>query len=322
MTYEIGGYFGLETFSGKEYHENLVALNCARNALVYLLKLRKYKRLFIPYFLCDSVREGAEKAGVNISYYSLTNTFTPQVSSDLHEEDAVYLVNYYGQLSDEIILRYEKTFRHIIVDNVQAFFQKPLPNIDTIYSCRKYFGVADGAYLSTNAILSLPLEKDSSAAHMLHVLGRCDCEAGPYYETFQKEEALFTSRPVRAMSKLTQNLLCAIDYEAAKKRRTQNAAFLHNKLNFMNQLPITIVEGMFMYPFYLPFEGKRLRKYLQKNKIYAPCLWNDVFQHVSHDSLEYHLAQDIVPLPCDQRYSIEDMSYIQSKIHQYRGDST
>lgn len=123
MTYEIGGYFGLETFSGKEYHENLVALNCARNALVYLLKLRKYKRLFIPHFLCDSVREGAEKAGVNISYYSLTNTFTPQVSSDLHEEDAVYLVNYYGQLSDEIILRYEKTFRHIIVDNVQAFFK-------------------------------------------------------------------------------------------------------------------------------------------------------------------------------------------------------
>lgn len=43
----------------------------------------------------------------------------------------------------------------IILDNTQSFFQKPISGIDTIYSCRKYFGVPDGAYLSTNILLMM-----------------------------------------------------------------------------------------------------------------------------------------------------------------------
>ena len=36
---EIGGYFGLETFSGEEYYTDLLRLNSARNAMRYLLSL-------------------------------------------------------------------------------------------------------------------------------------------------------------------------------------------------------------------------------------------------------------------------------------------
>ena len=60
---EIGGYFGLEEFAGKEYYPDLVALNNARNALVYLIRARGVKKLFIPYFLCDSVSSVCDREG-------------------------------------------------------------------------------------------------------------------------------------------------------------------------------------------------------------------------------------------------------------------
>ena len=35
---EIGGYFGLEPLISNEYYKDLIALNTARNALLYILK--------------------------------------------------------------------------------------------------------------------------------------------------------------------------------------------------------------------------------------------------------------------------------------------
>ena len=52
---EIGGYFGLEPLMNRPYYPDLIAVNNARNALLYIIKARKVRKLFIPYFLCDSV---------------------------------------------------------------------------------------------------------------------------------------------------------------------------------------------------------------------------------------------------------------------------
>ena len=66
---EIGGYFELERFSGREYHEGLLGVNNGRNALLYLLKARKIKRLYIPRFLCDSVSNLCTAYGFEFRYY-------------------------------------------------------------------------------------------------------------------------------------------------------------------------------------------------------------------------------------------------------------
>ena len=60
---EIGVYFELETFSGTEYYSNLIPLNNARNALAYVLKARKIKKIYLPHFLCDSVAKVCEREG-------------------------------------------------------------------------------------------------------------------------------------------------------------------------------------------------------------------------------------------------------------------
>ena len=39
-------------------------------------------------------------------------------------------------------------------------------------------------------------------------------------------------------------------------------------------------------------------------------LWPNVLEDVEYGTLEYRYATDILPLPCDQRYGMEDMNRI------------
>ena len=52
---EIGGYLELENFTGEEYYPELLKLNLGRTALLFALDYLKVKKLWLPYFLCDSV---------------------------------------------------------------------------------------------------------------------------------------------------------------------------------------------------------------------------------------------------------------------------
>ena len=143
---EIGGYFELEQFSGKEYYPDLIALNNARNALLYILKARKIKKIYIPYFLCDSVANICEREGYSYEYYSIDERFLPIFDKTLCPDEYLYIVNFYGQINNQTLKTLKQKYYNVIFDNVQAFFQKPVKGIDTIYSCRKFFGVPDGGY--------------------------------------------------------------------------------------------------------------------------------------------------------------------------------
>lgn len=37
---------------------------------------------------------------------------------------------------------------------------------------------------------------------------------------------------------------------------------------------------------------------------------------MSEESLEYHYVNDLLPLPCDQRYGLEEMDYICDLVEQ------
>ena len=115
------------------------------------------------------------------------------------------------------------------------------------------------------------------------------------------------------MSKLTENLLHGIDYEIVRKKRTQNFAYLKEKLHSLNKLNLVVPDGAFMYPLYIK-NGAEVRKQLQAKKIFIPTLWPAVFNLCEETELEYDMARNILPIPVDQRYGIEDMKYIAREI--------
>lgn len=314
---EIGGYIELDEYYGNMFHDNAVALNCGRNALVYLLRAKKIKKIYIPKFLCNSVRNACQKEGVEISFYSVDTKFQPK-ELDIREDEWLYVVNYYGQLSNEAIKNLKKKYPKLIVDNAQAYFQMPVCEVDTLYTCRKYFGVPDGAFLYTDVTLDERLELDISFARMNYLHGRYERSASEFYQEYVANNRLFATEPLKQMSKLTRNLLHAINYQLVEEIRTNNFKVLDEKLGKNNLLRLSIPRGAFMYPFYHQ-RGAEIRKELQKKKIYIPMLWPDVFELCEEVSMEYDMAQNIVPIPVDQRYNEEDMLYIVEEIEKLIG---
>lgn len=312
---EIGGYFGLEDLANKEFYGGLLALNSGCNALLYLLKARKIKKLHIPYYLCDSVSNLLRKHGCDFDYYHVDQQFEPIFDQQLAQGEYLYIVNLYGQITEEKTLALKEHYGQLILDHSQAFFQKPIEGIDTIYSCRKYFGVPDGAYLATDAVLYEELEQDVSKDRMAHILGRYEGTASEYYADFRSSNDILAEVPLRTMSNLTRNLMGAFDYERSRQIRNENYAYLERELGVDNPLNLTLPEGAFAYPF-LAEDGIPVRNKLAQQKIYIPLLWPNVLDECPEESLEYQYAANILPLPCDQRYGIEDMAYLVEKVKQ------
>ena len=247
--------------------------------------------------------------GYKFEYYKIDAEFMPIFNKTLADDEYLYVVNYYGQLTNGKILELKHRFAQIILDNIQAFFQKPLDGIDTIYSCRKFFGVPDGAYLSTDVRINEDLAVDNSRERMTHILGRYEGMALDYYNHFQNNDAPFKREPLKYMSKLTHNILGAIDYERVRRIRNENYAYLERELGKQNKFVLTTPDGAFAYPFYMENEME-IRKALAKKKIYIPTLWPNVLNDTLEESIEYKFAKNILPLASDQRCGIEDMEYI------------
>lgn len=303
---EIGGYIELDTFTGPMLHGDGIKLNCGRNALAYLIEAKRIDKLWMPKFMCDSCDKVLSDRGVVVEYYSIGLDFKPIVP----EWDGwLYVVNYYGQLSNEYLASLGD---RVIVDNAQAYFQDPVPGMDTLYTCRKFFGVADGAVLYTDKTIEVE-QQDESFRRMNFLLGRYERTASEFYPEYATNNDFFKNEPIKRMSKLTENLLHGIDYERVRQRRTENFAFLHERLHGINRLNLTIPEGAFMYPLYLE-NGAEIRKKLQAMKIYIPTLWPSVFALCGKMEPEYDMAKNILPLPVDQRYWTEEMEYLADEV--------
>lgn len=303
---EIGGYIELDKYTGDMLHDDGIKLNCGRNALAYIIKAKNIKKINMPKFMCDSNDRILSENNVEVVYYNVGLDFKPQVKN---RDGWLYVVNFYGQLSNEYIASLGE---NIIVDNAQAYFQEPIQGVDTLYTCRKFFGVSDGAILYTDKYIEV-VQKDESYKRMNFLLGRFERTAGEFYQEYVDNNHLFNGEPIKTMSKLTDNLLHGIDYQAIQKIRTDNFAYLNSKFASINKLNLRIPKGAFMYPLYLD-NGFELRKKLQELKIFIPTLWPAVFNLCSKDELEYDMAKNILPIPVDQRYQVEDMEYIVNTI--------
>ncbi|MEA5127269.1 MAG: hypothetical protein VB074_03730 [Proteiniphilum sp.] len=311
----IGGYFGLELQKGRHYHKRAIRLNTARNCLEYILKVRGYDKVYIPYYTCEVILEPFKKCNVEYEFYHIDGALEPVKKIELKENEAFLYTNYFG-LKQSCVERLARVYnRQLIVDNAQAFYAKPLPGIDTFYSARKFFGVADGAYLYIDKYLDEPILQDYSFERMAHLLKRIDLSAEEGYHDFQSSDNLLINNPVKKMSDLTGAILSSIDYDRVKTIRRENYLYLHQNLEKSNKIQanIDISKHKDMVPMVYPYlveNGNRLRGIIIYNKIFIATYWANVMDWLNNESLEYELANNILPLPIDQRYTQDDMDQI------------
>ncbi len=313
----IGGYFSLELPNHSEFHQGALRLNTGRNCLEYILRVRKYRKVYIPYYTCEVILEPFRKLGVDYGFYHINIKLEIAQDIKLKKGEALLYTNYFGLKQHYIEKLVDKYESQLILDNTQAFYADRMLDVDSFYTCRKFFGVPDGAYLYCDAVLNEEIGQDNSYERMAHLLKRIDLSAEDGYADFRKVDDGLDKQPIRKMSKLTQRMMQSVDYHDIALKRRANYEILHNVFGKNNSIELPLGEGTvpMVYPYLVSKKG--LREKLIENKIFVARYWPNVLEWTTKEDIEYLLAFQLLPLPIDQRYNKHDMDYIIRVIKSY-----
>ena len=320
MSFEMGSFIELEYPKGKEYYkgDNVVRLNSGRTAIYHSIKSYNCKKVYLPIYQCETVKDFLIKKRIEIEFYTIDENFIPKM--DTNEEDScMIIVNYCGIFSTQYIKNIADKYKNVIIDNSQAFFSKPLENCLNVYSARKFFGVPDGAYVVGKPYLYSDdmYEDDHSSDTSLFLMQRIEygCEGKAYASRTLNEERIDNS-DIKNMSKFTRYLLDGIDYENVKKKRIENFNVVRSMLKEKNILDIDKYFDENCVPMVYPFmiENENLLDYLLENKHFQGNWWRYILDITSKNSMEYRLSKYMIPLTIDQRYTAEDVKILCDKI--------
>lgn len=313
----IGGYFSLEINEGRELHAKALHLNAGRYALEYILKTRKYRKVYVPYYICDSILQPLKRLNVEHEFYHINEQLEPTITLQPKVNEAILYVNYFG-LKNHLARTFCYDYPNTILDQTQAFYSEQgnrnedkSIQCDTFYSCRKFFGVPDGAYLYTNCLLDEDLPQDESFERMTFLTKRIDRSAQEGYADFHANDKSLSGVGMKLMSKLTETMMAGIDYSSKANKRIHNFHVLDKSLRDTNRFKWDLDYGTvpLVYPYFVK-DGTHLRQHLIDHQVFCARYWPNVLEWCKPVDWEYQLAENMVCIPIDQRYGEEEMMRI------------
>jgi hypothetical protein len=317
----VGGFFEAEKPSNLAqdiFHPQAISVTSGRACLKQILKSTQAKRMYIPFYICDTVLAVIQEAGAEFKFYKLNEDLTPASLPELNADELFLYVNYFGlnsETAEALRVQYGQQF---ILDNTQAFFAKGNletgnPNGWSFNSARKFFGVPDGAYLY--APVSLPATASQNKTLITeHLTQRTSKKLDQAYQLYLQNEELISTDWLD-MSTYTRAVLEQIDYTEIQAVRQSNFSIYHQAFGTINKLALSstalALKGKipFCYPLWLDSPVDRTRLY--EHTIFIPTLWKDVLNRSQPGfELEKSLSAQLLCLPLDHRYSESDCHYV------------
>lgn len=316
---EIGSFIELELPKGNEYYcgeKDIARLNTGRAAIYHAFRITGAKAIWIPYYQCETVREFLMRKKCKLKYYHQDKNFNP---TDLAptDDEAVLLVNYYGVMSFGRMKALASKYKNVIIDNCQAFFCPPVFNTLTVYSARKFVGVADGAYVvgrdAHMLVEEYPQCYSSETAAFLLKRIEYGCE-GKGYEARSINEVRIDTEDIMKMSALTSAMLDGANYEHNKKKRKENFKLAHTLYEAINKIDTVKYLDEDTVPMVYPLvvEDDELLKCLQDAKHFQGHWWKYITKELPKETFEHWLSRYVIPITIDQRYDESDIKYIYS----------
>lgn len=314
---EIGSFIELQLPKGRELYKgemDIARLNTGRMGIWHAFRVSGCKRIWIPIYQCDSIRETFQKKGVQICLYHQDKNFNP-LDIKAKDDDAILVVNYFGIMSSQRMAELAKPYKHPIIDCAQAFFCKPIENALTVYSCRKFVGAPDGAYVIGKEAHKYVEEYSqcysSDTAAFLFKRIEYGCE-GKGYEARGLNEHRIDAEDCMKMSKLTRTLMNAEDYAYNQLKRKENFAYAHHLFGGINKINPTIYMDDETIPMVYPLvvEDDKLLPRLQAAKHFQGHWWSYICNEQPEDCFEHWISRYIIPITIDQRYGKEELDYL------------
>lgn len=313
---EIGSYIGLDLKDTGEYYgglANIARLNSARAGICHCCRLYNCNTIYIPYYLCPTVKRFLLEHSVEVRSYFINEDFEP-LNIRQEKGEAILLVNYFGIFASNKIKKLANKFHNVIIDNSAAFYSGPLEDCYNVYSPRKFFGVPDGCYVIGDYAEKYVCEydQDFSSPTASFLFKRIEFSTSETYDERMKNEERIDNSGILKMSLLTKSLLSNVDYLAIKRKRLYNFQYAHELFSGINKLDPTIFVDNECVPMVYPLliEQVGLDDKLKVNKIYTGRWWKSVLSEVDDSDFEAWLSKYMVPVPIDQRYDQNVIKHI------------
>jgi hypothetical protein len=316
----VGGYFELELgMGGCAYHETPHTFKSGRSALHYILNVCRPSLVYVPYYTCNAMLQSFEAANVPFVFYAINEALEPVSLPTLQNGQYFLYINYFDIKGNVVYGLSEIYGNRLIVDCTQAFFTKGNGRSWFFNSCRKFFGVPDGAFVYGPDEINLPAVESNNEMYTLeHLVKRFNGHTREGYAAFQQNE-IYCGAAITGMSTITRHLLSNINYEAVIEKRRANFNYLHQVFKHTNRLPVTANDDSVPMVYPLLPAGTVNRQALYNSNLFIPTFWTEIITgDESGYTVEQRLAEKLLPLPVDHRYGINDMkrmaTFIQSML--------
>ena len=340
---EIGGDFSsYERRENKEKIRNVFQylngfstkyFDSGRSALKAFLANKQYRKVLLPGYICESVRDCFSKE-CDIEYYRVDCNIKIDWQDLLKKcesgVDLVYLHFFNGYIDSEYdfdaLLKLKQKFGFVILeDTTHSFFTSPcLVGDYCVCSLRKWFPIADGGVLySKNDIIVSDLPEcewaDKKRAAMLEKKNYLQGVSGDkqsFLAVFSAtERALDEQISIYQASQASLETLKCIDCDTLMECRKRNFSFLQKGINNkavacngINQVPLffTMIQE----------DRDELRRFFIEHDIYCPIHW-PLYDELENLEDAVRIYKTELSIPIDQRYDEKDMEYICQKYCEY-----
>ena len=314
---KIGGFFELELAkSGSIYHDDAIQLSTGRACVNYMLQVVKPSKVYVPFYCCDALFEPMIINKIPYEFYKITDQLEIENLPQLDSGELLICCDFFGIKSNYIDKLRTIYGKQLIIDNSHSFYQKDYPSHISFTTARKYFGVPDGAflYMTNNDSIDRKIKRNTSISidHNLHsLIGLQDLA----FSEFSAYEKSLHSR-IEGISVISERLLSHVDFNEVRARRNKNFDFFRKEFNNINTLEILDNEvDSFCYPLLL---SKPISiKALHEEKIFIPTYWIDTVNRLGSEAYDFEckITTELLPLPIDHRYTIEDLKRVSESIH-------
>lgn len=321
---------------------NYTLTSSGRGAISLMLKQIENKviskTVLLPSYICESIIIPFIKEGYDCYFYDVNKEFMickEGIEKFIESKIGICLhIGYYGFSTNyesyDLIDKFRKKGTIIIEDITHTLFSKYeryVYNDYYIASLRKWIGIPSGGFLAhkgTKFYNNLKVQEDfaNKRKEALTIKGKYMITSQRslkqiYLDIFQESEIILDENPkVYTIDEISNSIINSLNENEIIEARKVNFDFL-----LKNIRDIKVISPVFNYrvkdicpmffPVYVEIDREIMRNILANEDIFCPIHWPIPRQiDISNYPESSKIYKNILSIPCDQRYSIKDMSRI------------
>lgn len=301
------------------------------------------KNALIPAFTCVTVIEPFKKHNYKIFTYNIDNTLKTNIEEIkrliIKNQIKVVLFHRYFGFDTcknwDLLINYFKDKDVIFIEDKTQCIYSEFKELETDYvigSLRKWDAIPDGgiALCREGKFYNKPkkfnlkmVNTKLKASYMKYnYIVKNEGKKEEFRELYEKAaELLYAENEYFCMSPISMAIYNTLNIDFLKMRRKKNYETLYQGIVNLKKIriltPKLTKEDVPLYLALYIENREKLQKYLAEQKIYAPIIWpfEDKILMVEKSTMDIY--NNILCIPIDQRYDVEDMKRILKCIEDY-----